>query len=54
MTYYEGYWEAASYELPWQQRFLTLWGRLEYATLNQPGTDMQRTGNLQLSARLRF
>jgi len=54
LTIQERFGLEAAYQLPWQQRFLTLWGRLEYATLDQPGTDSQRTVNLQLSARWRF
>ena len=44
----------ASYQLPWQQRYLTLWGRVEYATLEEPGAESERTVNVQLSTRLRF
>jgi hypothetical protein len=54
LTTQERFGLEASYQLPWQQRYLTLWGRLEYATLAEPGADSQRTVNLQLSARLRF
>ena len=44
----------ASYQFPWQRRFLTLWGRVEYATLEEPGVDSERTVNVQLSTRWRF
>ena len=44
----------ASYQLPWQQRYLTLWGRVEYATLDAPGAENERTVNVQLSTRWRF
>lgn len=54
LTTQERFGLEASYQLPWQQRYLTLWGRLEYATLAEPGADSQQTFNLQLSARLRF
>jgi len=43
-----------SYELPWKQRYLTLWGRVEYATLDEPGAASERTVNVQLSTRWRF
>ena len=44
----------ASYQFPWRQRYLTLWGRLEYATLEEPGVASERTVNFQLSTRWRF
>jgi len=44
----------ASYQFPWQQRYLTLWGRVEYATLEEPGAASERTVNVQLSTRWRF
>ena len=44
----------ASYQIPWQQRSLTLWSRVEYAILDRPGADSEHPINLQLSARWRF
>jgi Capsule assembly protein Wzi len=44
----------ASYQFPWQQRYLTLGGRVEYATLEAPGAASERTVNIQLSTRWRF
>ncbi len=44
----------ASYQLPWQQRYLTLWGRVEYAMLDTPGVSNDHTMNIQLSTRWRF
>jgi hypothetical protein len=44
----------ASYELPWRQRCLTLRGRCEYATLEEPGAEREHTVNVQLSTRWRF
>ena len=44
----------ASYELPWQQRYLTLRGRFEYATLDEPGVASEHAVNVQLSTRWRF
>jgi hypothetical protein len=44
----------ASYQLPWQQRYLTLGGRLEYATLEEPGAASEHTVNVQLATRWRF
>ena len=44
----------ASYQFPWQQRYLTLRGRFEYATLEEPGVASERTVNFQLSTRWRF
>lgn len=44
----------ASYQFPWQQRYLTLWGRVEYATLEEPGAASERTVNVQLFTRWRF
>jgi hypothetical protein len=43
-----------SYQLPWLQRDLVLWGRVEYATLDEPATAYQRAFTAQLSARWRF
>ena len=43
-----------SYQLPWLQRDLVLWGRVEYATLDEPETAYQRAFTAQLSARWRF
>lgn len=44
----------ASYQFPWQQGFLTLWGRVEYATLETPDLSHTRTVNMHLSTRWRF
>ena len=44
----------ASYQFPWQQRYLTLRGRLEYATLEEPGAASEHAVNFQLSTRWRF
>jgi hypothetical protein len=44
----------ASYQFPWRRHYLTLWGRLEYATLETPGANNERTVNFQLSTRWRF
>lgn len=44
----------ASYQFPWQQRYLTLRGRFEYATLEEPGVASECTINFQLSTRWRF
>ena len=44
----------ASYQFPWQQCSLALWGRLEYATLEEPGAESIHTSNLQLSIRTRM
>jgi Capsule assembly protein Wzi len=44
----------ASYQFPWQQRYLTLRGRFEYATLEEPGAASEHTVNFQLSTRWRF
>lgn|GEM_PF-1434358 len=44
----------ASYQFPWKQRLLTLWGRVEYARLEEPGGEREQTMNVQLSARWRF
>jgi len=44
----------ASYQLPWQQRYLTLRGRFEYATLDEPGVASEHAVNVQLSTRWRF
>jgi hypothetical protein len=43
-----------SYELPWRQRYLTLRGRFEYATLEEPGAEREHAVNVQLSTRWRF
>jgi hypothetical protein len=43
-----------SYQLPWLQRDLVLWGRVEYATLDEPETACQQAFTAQLSARWRF
>ena len=44
----------ASYQFPWQQRYLTLRGRLEYTTLEEPGVAGEHAVNFQLSTRWRF
>jgi Capsule assembly protein Wzi len=44
----------ASHEIMLQQRYLVLWGRIEYATLDTPVEAMQRAIVVQLSARWRF
>jgi hypothetical protein len=44
----------ASYQFPWQQRYLTLRGRIEYATLEKPGAASERAVNVQPSTRWRF
>jgi hypothetical protein len=44
----------ASYQFPWQQRSLTLRGRFEYATLEEPGAASEHAVNVQLSTRWRF
>jgi len=44
----------ASYQFPWQQRSLTLRGRFEYATLEEPGVASEHAINFQLSTRWRF
>lgn len=44
----------ASYQFLWPQRSLTLWGRVEYATLEEPGVDSERTVNVHISTRWRF
>lgn len=44
----------ASYQFPWRQRYLTFGGRLEYATLEEPGASSEHTVNFQLSTRWRF
>src|SRR5262249_38540122 len=43
-----------SYQFPWQQRYLTLRGRFEYATLEQPGVASEHAVNVQLSTHWRF
>jgi hypothetical protein len=43
-----------SYQFPWQQHYLTLMGRFEYATLEEPGSASEHTVNFQLSTRWRF
>jgi len=43
-----------SYQFSLQQQSLVLWGRLEYATLNLPTTDLQHTFVLLFTARWRF
>lgn len=43
-----------SYQLPWRQRYLTLWSRAEYATLDEPSTTSAQTFNVQLTARWHF
>ena len=44
----------AAYQFPWRQRYLTFMGRLEYATLEEPGASRENTVNFQLSTRWRF
>jgi hypothetical protein len=44
----------ASHLLFLKRRHLTLWGRLEYATLDRPQDNLEHTFNVRLSARLRF
>lgn len=44
----------ATYQLPWLQREVILWGRIEYALLEEPGEANQRAVNLQLFSRWRF
>lgn len=44
----------ASYQLPWQQRYLVFWGRVEYADLETPTVDSQHAVTVHLSARWRF
>jgi len=44
----------AFYQFPWQRHDLTLRGRFEYATLEEPGVASERAVNFQLSTRWRF
>ena len=44
----------ASYQFPWQQRYLTLRGRFEYATLEEPGIASEHAVNFQLFTRWGF
>jgi hypothetical protein len=43
-----------SYQFPFQQRYIALWGRVEYATLEEPEATRQNTINVRFSARLHF
>lgn len=42
-----------SYQWPWGQRLVTLWGRVDYATLDEP-VDSLQTFKLQLASRWHF
>ena len=54
LTTQQRYGFEASYQFPWRQHYLTVGGRLEYATLEEPGAANERTFNVQLSTRWRF